>query len=491
MILKKYYGYLYKFLCVAIICFVFSACKKLVSVKPPKDFIASSHLFQSERQAESALIGVYSDMINGKGLNAHQGAGSNYSAGLMTIAGSIGSGEMLNLADAAKPLYAINLDNALNLWDSAYRTVYLANVLITGMENETSGDFNSQVRTQYLAEGRFLRAFAYYYLVSLFGDIPLVLTSSSHASRSLTRSPSSQVYTQIIRDLSYAFDNLKEDFSVGNGQRIRVNKWAAASMLSRVYLTLNDFEKASYYSTLVIERSDLFDLVALSDVFLANNKESIFQLAQTTENSDLRNATPEGYAIWPLNSTISSSSLTPNMLSRFEYGDRRNNIWIHQFEDAESEGGVVSIPAKYKVGRHNSILMAPAEEYYVVLRLAEQYLIRAEARIQGVNGGVKHGVEDLNVIRRRAGLPDLPLELTKEKALDALWKERETELFAEWGHRWFDLIRSGRASSFLSKLPQFQPWDGDWQLLYPIPEVEINVNPRLTQNPGYNEIRRN
>lgn len=117
----------------------------------------------------------------------------------------------------------------------------------------------------------------------------------------------------------------------------------------------------------------------------------------------------------------------------------------------------------------------------MVMRLAEQYLIRAEARIQ--QGKLDDGRNDLDAIRHRAGLPNLSTSLTQPALLLAVEQERKVELFAEWGHRWFDLKRTKRADAVLGPIK-----GANWQstdTLYPIPSDAIRTNANLTQNEGY------
>jgi hypothetical protein len=117
----------------------------------------------------------------------------------------------------------------------------------------------------------------------------------------------------------------------------------------------------------------------------------------------------------------------------------------------------------------------------MVLRLAEQYLIRAEARAQQNNlAGAK---DDVDAVRLRAGLPVLPDNLNRDEMLLAIEQERRIELFSEWGHRWFDLKRTGRALAVLSPL---KAGITATDLLYPIPLDALKTNPNLVQNPGYN-----
>src|SRR5690606_34695087 len=120
-------------------------------------------------------------------------------------------------------------------------------------------------------------------------------------------------------------------------------------------------------------------------------------------------------------------------------------------------------------------------EYSVVMRLAEQYLIRAEARAQQGNLAGPNGAEsDLDMVRNRAGLDDV-VGMGKNALLDAIMRERRVELFTEFGHRWLDLIRTGRADSVLATKPD---WDAQ-DKLWPIPQRELDTNPNLTQNDGY------
>ena len=122
----------------------------------------------------------------------------------------------------------------------------------------------------------------------------------------------------------------------------------------------------------------------------------------------------------------------------------------------------------------------------MVLRLAEQYLIRAEASAN--SGDLGGAIKDLNTIRSRAGLPPLANSLNRSQVLSAVAQERKVELFAEWGHRWFDLKRTGAIDSVMSIVtPQKLPgskWNS-YQQLYPISLTQLSYNPNLKQNPGY------
>jgi hypothetical protein len=166
-------------------------------------------------------------------------------------------------------------------------------------------------------------------------------------------------------------------------------------------------------------------------------------------------------------------AISDGLLNSFEPGDLRRSQWIKA-----TTGGTTTYYYPYKY----QVISSPSPaEYNVVLRLAEQYLIRAEARAWLNN--VEGAVADINVIRRRAGLPSLPITISQDQCLAAVEKERKTELFTEWGHRWIDLKRLGRANDVLSA-EKGSVWQSADQL-YPIPFSEIDRDPNMVQNPGY------
>jgi hypothetical protein len=146
-------------------------------------------------------------------------------------------------------------------------------------------------------------------------------------------------------------------------------------------------------------------------------------------------------------------------------------------------GGIATTyyyPYKYKVNTPG----APVTEYEMVLRLGEQYLIRAEAEAN--NSDTNDAVNDLNVIRKRAGLANYAGATDKSSLLTAILHERQVELFSEWGHRWLDLKRTSVVDVVM---PIATPQKGGtWQSskqLYPLPQADLQDDPNLVQNPGY------
>jgi hypothetical protein len=171
-------------------------------------------------------------------------------------------------------------------------------------------------------------------------------------------------------------------------------------------------------------------------------------------------------------------SISSDLQNAFEKGDNRFISWIGRFI---SDKDTFYFPYKYKKN-----IIDPDNlptEYITVLRLAEQYLIRAEARLR--QNKILGAQEDLNVIRTRAGLPNTTAE-SESSLLYSILRERQVELFTEWGHRWFDLVRTGKVDEIMREVTPRKggSWNSD-KILFPIPQSEILINKNLTQNPGY------
>jgi hypothetical protein len=262
--------------------------------------------------------------------------------------------------------------------------------------------------------------------------------------------------------------------------RIRVNRLAAKALLARVYLYHEQWANAAAEATAIIESGVYQMETDLAQTFRYNSKEAIFQFLpitdayNTAEGSFFVPVTPNGRPALILSDTL---------LKKIEAGDARR-LWIRT---VINNGKQYNSPYKYKLNTST-----PREEYNMVLRLAEQYCIRAEAR--AMLDQVPDAVSDLNKIRKRAGLPDLTTITTQSQALAAIEHERRVEFFAEWGHRWFDLKRLPAHTAthpgekrIEEVMPICRP--ATWKptaALWPIPKDELTRNPVLIQNEGYN-----
>jgi hypothetical protein len=463
-----------------ILIIVVGGCKKLTQVPEPVNTVTTSEAFSSDASATSVIAGIYSNLL-GTGSVANPVFGN----GLTTIDAGLSADELQPFRNSGL-LYSRNALNSSdgdllnNFWSKPYFDIYVANSAIETLPNSTA--VSGPVKKQLLGEAEFFRAFSNFYLINLFGDVPLATTTAYNITDTLHRSPSLKIYQQIIADLTDAQSKLAEDYSFSGGERVRVNKYGATALLARTYLYLGNltnnktyYVQAAAQADSVINNTGLYSLVSdLNEVFLANSNEAILQLKITYPPF----ATAEGTTFNTINSTAEPAYyLTNQLLASFESNDQRLKSWVNMTHYAGSD---YYYPYKYKV----KVATDNATEYYMVLRLAEQYLIRAEARAQqneltGPNGAIA----DLNAIRDRAGLPNLPQTLDQSDILAAVAQERKIELFAEWGHRWFDLKRTGQAQTVLSGDKGFAVPAN--QLLYPIPASELINDANLVQNPGY------
>lgn len=462
------------------------SCRKLLTVPPPVTQVTEEQVFSTDEQANSAMAGVYVSMI---GISA---GSDNFANGLVSRLGGLSSDELVSMfigMDA--PLVHVNTNKLTRegssevntAWTTMYATIYGTNAVIAGVAGSTSSLLSDSARKQLIAEAKCIRAFCYFHLVNFFGDVPLVLVPDPLKVAGMSRTPVQEVYRQIIRDLKDAQTDLPADYSASKGKRIRVNRWGATALLARTYLFLREYDNAAAEATKVIGNTGQFGLEGdLNKAFLTGSKEAIWQLEQNINDGRAGNATLEGYNLLPIAPAFVLTYLSEQLLGAFEPGDQRRLKWV---DSTGFPGFYYYYPAKYKIGALNRVIGAPATEYYMLLRLAEQYLIRAEARAHGAPGGAREAIADLNVLRFRSGLEELPETLSEPALLDAVAKEWQTEMFCEWGHRWFNLKRTGKAVEVLSAVPIKQPWAGDYQLLYPLPQESILNGPGIIQNSGY------
>jgi len=456
----------------------FQACKKLVEIDPPVNSIGTSEVFSNDVYATSAMNGVYYDMANGLNAGINRGGITIY-AGL--------SSDELNLFNTTNNNNNQFLQNSLlptniivlqNFWQQAYSFIYRANAVIEGVQS--SSNIHDSVKIELIAEAKLVRALEYFYLINLYGDVPLITTINWRNTNLLSRTSVTDVYSAIKADLKDAQTNLATDYSVGNGQRIIPNSFAATALLARVNLYTKNWTNAEIEASKVINNTVLYTLSTnLSATFSVTSREAIWQLKQDSSVFSLY-STYEGNAMIPGTGAAPFVYLTDTLLKSFDLSDQRKKVWVDSVKYPSTNGQYYYFPKKYRIGPAQRSI-GPYSEYYTVLRLAEQYLIRAEAR--AMQNNLTGAIEDINVIRTRSGLPILPNALSQAQIIAAIEKEKRIEFFAEWGHRWLDLKRWEQAEAVLGPIK-----GSNWQTtdqLYPIPQDELKVNPNLTPNPGY------
>ncbi len=453
----------------SVILFSLSACKKLIEIDLPIDQLTTHKVFSDSAAAESAVMGLYSRISYG---NSNQ-----VFYGFATLCPALSADELRRTTALPQEDEftdnAIMVDNVTNytIWRTAYSQIYHINSLLEQLAVTTV--MSEVYRHQLMGELRFMRGLHYFYLTNLYGAVPLALSSDYRLNAALSRTVSDTIYKQVIADLKYAESILKPEYP--SAARVRVNKWAASALLARVYLYYGEWEAATLHASSVIG-SSMYQLESLETAFKANSREAILSFYPsviTTIN------TWDGSRFIPASGTTRPTyELTNQLLGAFEAGDLRSTVWVGK---SIVSGTVYTYPHKYKVrlAANNT----DKSEYTILLRLAELYLIRAEALVQ--QGKLHEAIADIDQIRKRADLPLLAAirpAITLQELQDAIQHERQVELFAEWGHRWFDLKRTSRAEAVLLSIKTgFKPT----ALLYPIPQQDILVNPFLDQNMGY------
>lgn len=475
----------------------FASCSKFVETDPPTTQTSGGNVYNNDATAIAVLTGIYSGIYQGSPSPNFATGTRSFSllCGLSADEYTLYTGANAEMTAFYKNALISNSASPTNLgsdyWNSLYDNLYSANSAIEGLNN--SQGLTLTVKQQLLGEAKFMRAFVYFYLVNLFGDIPLVTTTDYTLNKTLSRSPKATVYQQIISDLKDAEDLLSTDYLDGRLQkytstpeRTRPTKGAAAALLARVYLyngnltgDASNYVNAEAQATSMIGNVSLYDTTSLNNVFLKNSREAIWQLQPTKSNQNTDDS-----RMFILTSLSSSMPvwLSDTLLNSFENGDLRkvNGNWVNSTIISSTK---YYYPYKYK---NNT---ATVSEYLMVLRLAEQYLIRAEAR--ALQNNLPGAIADLDIIRKRAGLPLIANTnpgISQSALLDKIFHERQVEFFSEWGHRWFDLKRTNTVDALMTVITprkaNGEPWRS-YQKYYPIPFSELQNGINLTQTPGY------
>ena len=448
-----------KYFCIVFLSFFFS-CKKFVDIGSSPLQVETEKIFADEQAATSAMMGLYGQLNSGI-LISFNGAFTLYpalSADEMYITGSNANAEQF----FSNLLLSTNSVVQTSFWTTIYKYIYHANAVLEGLKN--SANLTEDFKQKLGAEARVMRALCYFYLVNVFGDTPLILYTDYQQSMVMPRIGKSEVYNAMKDDLVYAKMFLPIGYQ--SPGRARPNKYTAAALLARIYLYMGSWSEAETEADFVIASGSYPLLSDLNQVFLIGSGETIWSIARDNAN------TGEGAGFIPASSSVKPPyAFTDTLLKSFEISDKRKLNWM--------KANVVAGTSYYYPFKYKSRTQTPITESIVVLRSAEQYLIRAEARLRlGKNDSAR---VDINRIRTRAGLPALATVNT-DSLNKALEKERQTELFAEWGHRWFDLKRTNRA---IVHLPALKPFFQSNAQLFPIPYNELQRNVYLEQNPGY------
>lgn len=430
------------------------SCQSFLNVEP-KASISDQQTIFDKASAETALRGVYNALA----------ASSYYGTSFQSI-GYL-SGDNIQWTGSQSQVqefinHKVNAENATisSAWIAIYATINRANQVIAKVPVVQDPALTDALKNAIVGEAYFIRALAYFDLARTWGGVPLITqpTASPSENAGIARSTQAETYALVLKDLDIAASLLGE--SVNRFRATRKTVWA---LKSRYYLYQKNWAKAEEYATKVILDVANYKLVTPYSAFFANNvrgtEESVFEIFYngTSEINDHRGQ-------WQSQTNGGTRQWAPND----DFVALVNNPLIG--------GNRSALVAKDNQSRWygNLYYRAPASDPTYVIRIAELYLIRAEARAQ--QDKLVESVADVNAIRSRAGL-EVTVATSKAELLLAVENERKME-FAFEPHRWFDLVRTHRAASVLniSEPDRF---------LMPIPSVQLQTDKALIQNPGY------
>jgi hypothetical protein len=437
------------------------SCDSFTEVDLPASQLPAASVFKDKATATAAMVDIYAK-IRDNGLLTGTPTGLSNQLALYSDELTLYGGEVNFYNNAVLPSgYEIS-----ELWNSSYNQIYATNSVIEGVQNNS---FLSQAdKNELKGEALFVRALLHFYLLNVFGNIPYIHTTDYEQNRNVHRMSESEVYKFIKTDLKDAKSLLPSDYITA--ERVRPNKWTVEAFLARVNLYSQSWDEASEAASAVLNQTSLYIQESNIDkIFLKDATTTIWQLMPDLETGNTIEAETFSFISGP----PPRSAISNELLAAFSANDLRKTHWITPVTNGIE---IWHHASKYKEFNNTG----SSKEYSIVFRLAEQYLIRAEARAhQGDLIGAK---EDLNVVRRTSGLVDTSA-ITFTEIINAVLQERRLELFTEFGHRFFDLKRTGMLDSALT--PTKNGWNST-DRLFPLPESELLLNDNLLpQNAGY------
>ena len=443
-----------------VLLFILTSCNSEFTELAPENFLNAQEFYKTQDDFNSAVIAAYAKLQTHVSLYFEL----EYRSDNLNIAApTAGTQDRFDLNEFKETTANGIVQNA---WTIYYNQIFRCNVI-----TDNIGGANFNLKNQYEAEAKFLRALTYFNVVRLWGDAPLVLTQvSPEDALSIPRSPVSKVYEAIEADLVFAAANLPPSTSSFG----RATSGAAKALLGKVYLTEKKYAEAvSILNEIVDQYSLLSNVTAVFDTANKLNNEIIFSIRFDKEIPG------ENHGLWLNVSDISTADLSPKLIDAYDALDARKFLAEYQ-----SNGGGLFAPGKFLDEESTSTRRFGND--YILLRYADVLLMIAEAQNEITYQSSGAAFNYLNDIRERAGVAALtPTEIPDQTSFrDAVLNERFLE-FPYEGHRWFDLIRTETAKEEMAALGKTVQ---DHQLLLPIPQAEIEKvnNPDvLGQNPGY------
>ncbi|MCM4156012.1 RagB/SusD family nutrient uptake outer membrane protein [Gramella sp. AN32] len=446
-------------LIVAIILLSTLSCSQDILDKEPLSSFSAQGFYKTTSDAQAGVYGIYESLQSNYRINF-----AYWGEGRADAVETNHSGDPLLLKQNT-----LNKTMRSAQWTSLYQTISRANYAIKYVPEVSQSEFGFRL----IGEARALRALSYFYAVRIWGDVPLITEPYESVEQELfvERTDKELVLDQIVEDLKYAAENCNENFG-GERDRVLITQGGANALLTQVYMWRKDYQNASITADLVLDNS-LYSLVSMADwskIFTTGfSNESIFEVGY---NDVQTNALRVLYALG------SDSDYFPSekFKNSFEDNDLRQTK-IYDTTAAEPRK-----IWKYFGEGFNDESSDPSSNNIVLIRLADIILLKAEALYE--LGQTDEALDLVNIIRTRAGLPNLD-EASAIAAYgdvqSAILHERSIELSYE-GHRWFDLVRTGKAIQVM------QPINGlsdEANLVWPLHEDALNRNPNLDQNSFY------
>lgn len=449
----------------------------------PTSGITSANYYTTTDEVETALINMYDGIQGVNSTDTDDNHGIQYEFYVTEMRSDntrtkSGEGEAAQFAN-----YTVTPNNGIvsNYYASTYNVIFRSNIVLANLGVVTDAD----KAKAFEAEAKFVRAYAYFNLVRLFGDIPLIdrVVAPSETEVQFTRVPTATVYDLIIGDLTTAIAGLD------NTHKTRASKAAAEGLLAKVYLTRGEYTKAQVLCETIIN-SNKFDLLDnFNDVFYTErHKEILFAIGFAPNlTSDSQNFSAE--MMNGVGRTVGVNYVMENIKTAFDAagGDRTQYSYRTDLFQSSQTQVAKYFPNGDSGGANGKTFSGGdptlAGNDWIVLRYADVLLMHVEAII-GTATETSNGsaIASFQKVRNRAGITTPITTITK----DELLLERRVELAFE-NHRLFDLLRFGKAESVLSSLSAANGYSySSSDLLLPIPQNEINISLGvMKQNPGY------
>lgn len=492
------------FACLAIFLSL-SACDSFL-VEDNNSSITQDNYYANASQAQSAVDGIYENLrtfTNSTGYGEAIWVSIDLLVGHANTNGqSDRNREFINHnAGTDHPVFS-------NVWDNFYNGIANANVAIANIPDV---EMDEAAKQRLLGEARFLRAFYYFQLVRLYGDIPLITEPIDASSEQLYPENTSidSVYTQIVDDLTAAEQAGLPAVSTEG----RASTGAVKSVLANVYLTMAGFplERGNEYYQLAADKAEevidsnnysLFeDYQYLHDRAHKNGAEFIFQVQYEggiVTNGITPLVTPENEGITTFGDEFGSIRPIDPFINTYEEGDKRTEEKEFYFTNYTLPDGSVQQFGEYAIYKHFLEEAANPESgdqqgdnNWTVMRLPEIMLIYAEAINEANGGPTQKAYDQINAIRERAELDPLS-NLSQSEFRQAVWRERYHELSFEnkayhdiqRTHMVFDLENNRFVDAFSYENTQGTTFTEKY-MLWAIPSNEMQTNPNLKQNPGW------